>query len=47
MKGNRLTELVKAALMGPVDEGNKFEAKRLKAIKAGDDHFEVDGKNFL
>ena len=28
------------------NEGNKFEAERLKAIKAGDDHFEVDGKKF-
>ena len=28
------------------NEGNKFEAERLKAIKAGEDHFEVDGKKF-
>ena len=28
------------------NEGNKFEAERLKAIKAGKDHFEVDGKKF-
>jgi len=28
------------------NEGNKFEAERLKAIDAGKDHFEVDGKKF-
>jgi len=28
------------------NEGNKFEAERLKAIEAGEDHFEVDGKKF-
>lgn len=28
------------------NEGNKFEAERLKAIKAGKDSFEVDGKSF-
>ena len=28
------------------NEGNKFEAERLKAIKGGKEHFEVDGKTF-
>ena len=28
------------------NEGNKFEAERLKAIKGGKEHFKVDGKTF-
>jgi hypothetical protein len=49
MKENRLTELIKTALMGPVDEGNAFAAAVQKAKEDGKkpgDKFTVDGKEY-
>ena len=49
MEENRLTELVKAALMGPVDEGNAFAAAVQQAKEDGKkpgDKFTVDGKEY-
>ena len=49
MEENRLTELIKSALMGPVDEGNAFAAAVQQAKEDGKkpgDKFTVDGKEY-